>query len=155
MDQPEQVERGVDRRSVVDASRHNEPGNWFIKAGTLTRSIKFVLSIFALLLAMSLLFQFTGARADASRVELLLEQGAIQRAALQEQADLIVDCTSPGGECFERGQQQTAEVVAGLNIVTQFSVICGERENGEAAILDCVNQEVTQYLKAEKQETKD
>lgn len=142
--------KGVDRRAPVEASRHDEPGNWFVKAGTLTRSIKFVLSIFALLLAASLLFQFTATRNDSARTQALLEQGFDQRAAIQDQADLIIDCTSPGGECFKRGQESTAEVVAGLNIVTQYSVICGERVDGEEAILNCVNDEVQDYLRIQE-----
>lgn len=128
--------------------RKDDGQSWFVKAGLLTRSLRFILTIFALLLAASLLFQFTANRSDAQKIEDLLLQGFEQRAALQDQADLIVDCTSPGGECFERGQQRTAEAVAGLNVVTEYSVICGEREDGEKAILECVNQEVTGYLES-------
>lgn len=128
--------------------------NWFVRAGQTTRSVRFVLSIFCLLLLAVVLLQVLAGRSDDARTQDLLEQGVQQRAALQDQADLIIDCTSPGGECYQRGQEQTAKVVAGLNIVSQYSVICGERENGEQNILNCVNQEVNQYLRTEKAQAK-
>ena len=30
----------------------------------------------------------------------------------------VQDCTTPGGECFERGQDQTAQAVSGINAGT-------------------------------------
>jgi len=132
--------------------RKSDVNSTFIKAGALTSSVKFVLSVFSLLLAASLLFQFTSAKDDATNTQTLLEQGIEQREALIEQANLIIDCTSPGGECYRRGQENTAEAVANLNIVSQYSVICGQREDGEQAILNCVNQEVESYLRAQKSE---
>lgn len=128
----------------------DESESLFVKAGTLTSNVKFVLSIFSLLLAISLLFQFTATRDDAATTQKLLEQGAAQREALIDQAALIVDCTSPGGECYQRGQENTADAVANLNIVSQYSVICGQRETGEKAILNCVNEEVKSYLKIQE-----
>lgn len=158
----EKNDRKEGRRASIKASKNVDSGepkarsltDWLVKGGTLSRSIKFVLSIFALLLAVSILYQFTAERADTKKLEDLAHQGVQQRAALQDQADLIIDCTTPGGECYQRGQEQTARVVAGLNVVSQYSVICGERTNGEQNILDCVNQEVKQYLRTEKAQAK-
>jgi len=138
--------------------RKDDHGNWFVRAGGWTRSAKFVATVFGLLLAGSLLFQFTAARDDAQQAQDTLDQLASigenaeeQRKALVEQARLILDCTKAGGDCFEKAQEQTASIVANLNIVTQYSVICGEREDGEEAILNCVNREVKDYLKVSQQ----
>lgn len=148
------TEYDEDRSTTVEDSEDNQPSKWWVRAGNLTGNLKFVLSIFLILVAISLLYQVTAGRADASNIKQLLEQGEEQRAALQEQADLIIDCTSPGGKCYEEGQQRTAKVVAGLNVVSQYSVICGERENGEEAILACVNQEVEQFLRMQEKQEK-
>jgi hypothetical protein len=112
-----------------------------------------VLSVFALLLAISLLFQFTAQRADIQNAQETLD--GIENLAQQgtEQRDLILDCTNPQGKCFKKAQSKTAEIVTNLNIVTQYSVICGERVDGEMEILDCVNREVKEFLdRAAKEE---
>lgn len=83
---------------------------------------------------------------------LLIRQSFInqdQRESLQETANRVEDCTNPDGQCFQEGQRRTADVVANLNVVTQYSVICGERVDGEAAILRCVNREVKDFLKVQ------
>lgn len=126
--------------------RKGDQENVFVKAGAWTRSIRFILVIFSLLLATSLLFQFTTTKGDTDRLKRLLEQGIEQREILTTQADIIIDCTSVGGKCFEQTQRQTSETVANLNTVTQYAVICGQRVTGEQAILDCVNKEVKQLL---------
>jgi hypothetical protein len=136
-----------------------EHSNWFVRAGGWTRSIKFIIAIFALLLMGSILFQYTAQRDDVARAQdtldqltTLADQGIEQRKALQKQAELILDCTKAGGDCFEKAQKKTAEVVQNLNIVTEFSVICGEREDGEMAILDCVNREVKDFLRVQEEQ---
>ena len=129
--------------------RHDEEGNWFVKAGALTRSVKFILTIFTLLLAASLLYQFTASRDDAAKTQESIDRLKEIAAQGTEQRELILDCTTPEGKCFKEGQQRTADVVANLNIVTQYSVICGEREDGEEAILECVNREVKDFLKVQ------
>jgi len=40
---------------------------------------------------------------------------------------LIRSCTSPGQECFERGQRQTATAVADINRVAIFAAACADR----------------------------
>lgn len=37
-----------------------------------------------------------------------------QREQIQRQAELITDCTTPGGECYEQSQKRTEEAVAEL-----------------------------------------
>lgn len=44
----------------------------------------------------------------------------------------IVDCTQPGGQCFKRGQEQTAAAVAQLSLVSIAAVECADRYDGEA-----------------------
>ena len=67
--------------------KKGEEGGLLVRAGALTRSIKFVLSIFALLLAGSLLFQFTAARDDAQQAQDELEQLTAIAEQGQEQRD--------------------------------------------------------------------
>ena len=37
--------------------------------------------------------------------------------------DLLVDCTSPGGDCFEAGQKRTGEAVGGINQSTADVIV--------------------------------
>jgi len=40
---------------------------------------------------------------------------------------LIRSCTTPGKECFDRGQKQTAGAVADINRVAIFAAACADR----------------------------
>jgi hypothetical protein len=61
-----------------------------------------------------------------------------------ETLKLIRDCTTPGEECFDRGQRRTAEVVANLTSdltrVSAYAAACADRPGvqGEDEILACV-----------------
>lgn len=54
--------------------------------------------------------------------------------------DLIRDCTEPGGECFDRGQKRTADVVADLNKAAVYAAACADKRGvqGEDEIYACV-----------------
>jgi hypothetical protein len=58
------------------------------------------------------------------------------RASQQQRADtfaLLVDCTSPSGRCFQRGQRQTANAVASINKVTVYAASCASQRPGQSA----------------------
>lgn len=42
----------------------------------------------------------------------------------------VIDCTQPGGVCYQRAQDQTAAAVAQLNLVTIAAVECDDAYNG-------------------------
>ena len=41
----------------------------------------------------------------------------------QEQRNRLVDCTTPGHECYDQGQEQTGKIVGGLNDATYNTVV--------------------------------
>jgi hypothetical protein len=53
---------------------------------------------------------------------------------------LIQDCTQPGGECYDRGQKQTADVVADLNRAAVYAAACADKPGvqGKDEIYACV-----------------
>lgn len=58
-----------------------------------------------------------------------------------ETVDLIRDCTQPRGECFQRGQRQTANAVGDINLVTIYAASCGSRHPGQpSAVRRCVEK---------------
>lgn len=126
--------------------------NPLVKAGSWAENVRFVAAMFLLLAIAGLLFQVINQRSDDQRMLDLIEQGNEQRKAIKAETELIEDCVTPDGECFARGQERTADAVASINIVTQYAVICGEQEDGEKAILDCVNREVKAYLADQQKE---
>jgi len=127
-------------------------GNPFVMAGSLTQNVRFVTAMFLLLGVMALLLQVINQRSDDQQLLALVQDGAAQRQALAEQAERIIDCTDPAGKCFAAGQDRTADAIAQINVVTEFAVICGESEDGEKAILECVNTEVKDFLRQQAQD---
>ena len=59
---------------------------------------------------------------------------------------LVEDCTTPGGECYERGRESTADAVGDIGRVTVLAAACAasieDREIGvparAALIQDCI-----------------
>jgi hypothetical protein len=60
--------------------------------------------------------------------------------ASQETLRIIRSCTTPGAECFDRGQQQTADAVEDINRVAVFAAVCADKRGvqGEGEIYACV-----------------
>lgn len=123
------------------------------------RNAKFIVGLFSILLVASMLYQFTGARADNDKLLALGEQlVAVQSqnrdniAAAKETLDLIKDCVQVGGDCYTENSARTGELVAGLNLASAYAVICGEEVDGEDAILACIDKNIAQYVKAQKQQ---
>lgn len=53
---------------------------------------------------------------------------------------LIRSCTTPGMECFDRGQKQTADAVADINRVAVYAAACADKPGvqGRSEIFACV-----------------
>lgn len=53
---------------------------------------------------------------------------------------LIRSCTTPGQDCFERGQRQTADAVADINRVAIFAAACADKPRRQTVeqIQSCV-----------------
>lgn len=64
--------------------------------------------------------------------------------------DLIESCTTVGGECYDRGQEQTADVIELLNTyqrrVVTLAAACADRPDTQSAreIERCVNKALAQ-----------
>lgn len=41
--------------------------------------------------------------------------------------DLVEDCTSPGGECYDRGARRTGEAVGTINQITIYAAACAKQ----------------------------
>lgn len=54
--------------------------------------------------------------------------------------EIVKDCTQAGGECFERNQRQTRDVVTDLNRVAVLAAACADKRGvqGEGEIYACV-----------------
>lgn len=52
--------------------------------------------------------------------------------------EIVKDCTTPGGECFERGQRATGDAVGSINKVTILVARC--QAAGRADLEACVGE---------------
>lgn len=61
----------------------------------------------------------------------------------RELAEQIKSCTTPGGECFQRGEKRTAAAVGAIGVVNKRSAAaaasCAQTRSKYQAILDCIN----------------
>lgn len=67
----------------------------------------------------------------------------IIRKTQQDNAEtlrIIRSCTTPGDDCFDRGQERTAEVVADINEVSIFAAACADMPGNQTVddIYACV-----------------
>lgn len=56
--------------------------------------------------------------------------------------DLIVDCTTPGGVCYERGRKSTGSAIATINDVTIAASYCAQFNTTQATIRKCIEAEL-------------
>lgn len=54
--------------------------------------------------------------------------------------ELLLDCTSPEGACYKRGQARTAKVVDDIGLLSAFAAACADRPRQQTAeeIQECV-----------------
>jgi hypothetical protein len=62
----------------------------------------------------------------------------------QRTLDAVLDCTTPGRKCFDRGQKQTADAVADINKVAVLAAACADEPGvqGRDEIFACVVQQL-------------
>lgn len=60
--------------------------------------------------------------------------------ALKAQSGLITSCTTPGGACYERGQQQTGDAVSNINRVIIAAASCAVGKTGTPAVIETAIQ---------------
>ena len=82
-----------------------------------------------------------------------LQQAKAAATSAKATADRIEDCTTPGGECFERSQRQTSGAVAGINTITVRAQACTlaitrQIPAGTRISVDEVAQEIEECIKA-------
>lgn len=98
---------------------------WFI-IGVLV-ALLVLLAFYALLSMRVVLDNVRGAQKDARSTGVRIE-----------------DCTTPGRECFERGQKQTAAAVASINRVAILAAACADKPHRQTVeqIQACVIAEL-------------
>lgn len=140
-------ERGERGPQGEPGKRENNP---FVMVGDLVQNIRFLAAVFLLFGLAALLFQVINNRADDQQLLKIAEEAVAQRDLLLEQTARIIDCTEPGGECFEEGQERTAEAVGSINTVTGLSIVCGQRFTTASEIFDCVAREFRKLEEEQK-----
>lgn len=58
----------------------------------------------------------------------------------RQNSELLVDCTVPGGECYERGQNRTGEAVAVIGRASVAAAYCAQRHEEIDQLEKCVLQ---------------
>lgn len=60
--------------------------------------------------------------------------------AIKDTQQSIRSCTTPGQECYDRGQEQTSKAIADINRVTVYAAACADEPGvqGQAEIYSCV-----------------
>jgi hypothetical protein len=61
-------------------------------------------------------------------------------------SDRLVDCTTPGGKCYEQGRSTTTGAVGSINKVTVAAIYCSGKL-GPKATIDQLNSCVTTLVK--------
>jgi hypothetical protein len=62
-----------------------------------------------------------------NRVEQLTQDNKKLNKITLQNSSILIDCTTPGGKCFEQNQRRTGQVVVNLNEVTKIATICADR----------------------------
>lgn len=96
-----------------------------------------------IVIAAVLFFLVISASASVVVLGILLHNSSTAKAQRDQQTTLsqtIVDCTQPGGACYERNQTNLTAVVAQLNRNTVIAVECGDAYHGQVAISTCVTR---------------
>lgn len=54
--------------------------------------------------------------------------------------EVLLDCTRPEGKCYQRGQDNTAEVVDNIGLLSAYAAACADEPEQQTAdeIRDCV-----------------
>jgi hypothetical protein len=67
-------------------------------------------------------------------------------ADTKRNSDRLVDCTTPGGKCFEQSRSATSGAVGSINRVTVAAIYCSGKL-GPTATIDAINHCVATQIK--------
>jgi hypothetical protein len=98
--------------------------------------VALLVGVFLLLLLGNL--QSTGNAVDAIRDSQKANQSTLHTT--QDTAQLIKSCVTPGGECYERGQEQTGEAVGGINRYVVLSAACAVKIATDTPDLETISR---------------
>lgn len=95
--------------------------------------------VFAILVLLLLLIsQIRATQQEGSPVlkAIQSQQVDIKRAADSAQStnEQVLDCLDPAGECFKRSQENTGNVVASINEITQYAAVCADRPGAQSLV---------------------
>ena len=96
-----------------------------------------------LVLSAVLFFLVISTSASVVALGILLHTSGQAKVQRQQQSDLsrtILDCTQPGGVCYERNQNQTAALISQLERNFLITVECADAHDGDTAISACVTE---------------
>jgi hypothetical protein len=89
-----------------------------------------------LVLLLILISQIRATQQEGSPVlrAIQAQQGDIKRAADSASStnEQVLDCLRPEGVCFKRSQQQTGDVVASINEISQYAAACADRPGSQS-----------------------
>lgn len=96
-----------------------------------------LLSALLLVIVLALLVGTGSSSQDAEENTEAIEQTQRDNRELLR---LIKSCTTPGEECFQEGQERTADAIADINRVTVYAASCADKPGvqGQAEIYACV-----------------
>lgn len=101
-----------------------------------TNARPYAWALVALLVAALVVLQLTATLVGADNTSTIRQSQRNNAETLQ----IIKSCTTPGQECFDRGQKQTADVVADINRVAVLAAACADRPRQQTVedIQSCV-----------------
>lgn len=115
-------------------------------AGRALEDLRVVVAVFLAMGLAVLIMDIIDNRSDEQQLIDLAEQLAVIAEQNLENGEIVKDCVTPGGECFERSQDTTREAVSGINAVTIFAVICNDLHGtNEDKVFECVEEKFIQY----------
>lgn len=95
-----------------------------------------------------LFFLVVSTTASLVVVGILLHSSSQAKAQRDQQTTVtntILDCTQPGGTCYERNARQTTALIAQLNATTLITVECADAYDGNEAISACVTRRLKEH----------
>ena len=123
------------RLSAHRARRKWVTFRWVVIAGAIFAGLALVASLAFNVIGVSLLLGY--GKQNHDNTEALKVQGAQTQQAVQ----ILIDCTTPGHGCYEKGQQGTRTAVQGLNKAASATALCARDLGNDtlAKMEDCVS----------------
>lgn len=110
------------------------------RATFITRAFVLVLAVMAAAILYLLVDLSRDTNAVVTGIETQQDTNTGTIRASERTLDRVTECTTPGRECYERGQERTASAVADINRAAVYAAACADREGvqGVDEIYACV-----------------